>query len=166
MIISIVDTSVLCNILDVPGKNQSRQQARTQLREFINENARLLLPLAAVYETGRHIAQLADGNQRRVVAGRFVDQVHQAIDGKAPWAPVPLPAPQDLANWLSEFPDAATRGSSLADLSMVKLWKEQCELHPEYRVMIWSYDNRDLGSYDRTARFGPAPRRPSREQRR
>lgn len=166
MIISILDTSVLCNILDVPGKNQSRDEARTQLRELITENARLLLPLAAVYETGRHIAQLADGNQRRVIARRFVDQVRQAVNGEAPWAPVPLPAPQDLAKWLAEFPDAATRGASLADLSMIKLWNQQCELHPEHRVMIWSYDNRDLGSYDRPVSFGLALRRPSRDRRR
>ena len=64
MTICIVDTSAFCNVLAIPGKNQHREEARAALRAFINEGSSLLLPLAAVYETGRHIAQLAISHQR------------------------------------------------------------------------------------------------------
>lgn len=148
MTICIIDTSAFCNVLDIPGKNQHRDEARNAFRQFIEEEADLLLPLAAVYETGRHIAQLANGGQRRRVAERFVEQVQFAIEGTAPWTPTPLPAAQDFAAWLADFPDAAMRALSLADLSIIKLWEAQCELHPARRVMIWTYDAADLGGYD------------------
>jgi hypothetical protein len=159
--ICIVDTSAFCNVLDIPGKNQDRDQARAKLRSFIKDNTGLLLPLAAVYETGRHIAQLGDGHQRRSAAESFVKQVHMALNGEAPWVPTPLPAPPDLADWLDKFPDAATRSQSLADLSIIELWQQQCELHRGHRVMIWTYDNTDLGGYDRrpTIRTQTARRR-------
>jgi hypothetical protein len=38
------------------GKNQQRDRARAELRHFFKEGANLLLPLAAIYETGRHIS--------------------------------------------------------------------------------------------------------------
>jgi predicted nucleic acid-binding protein len=155
--ICIVDTSAFCNVLDIPGKNQHREEARAKLRAFIDEGAGLLLPLAAVYETARHIAQLASGGQRRTTAERFVNQVRLALNGEAPWAPTPLPAQPDLADWLTEFPDAATRRQSLADLSMIKLWKQQCARHRGRRVLIWTYDDTDLGGYDRAG--GATPRR-------
>jgi hypothetical protein len=151
--ICIVDTSAFCNVLDVPGKNQRRDDARAALRNFIDDNADLLLPLAAVYETGRHIAQLADGRVRRASAESFVKQVGLALRGDAPWAPTPLPSAPDLADWLVEFPEAATAGKSLADLSMIKLWEDQCRRFEHRRVLIWTYDRTDLGAYDRAGRI-------------
>jgi hypothetical protein len=147
--ICIVDTSAFCNVLDIPGKNQQRDTARAQFRDLIQADASLLLPLAAVYETGRHIGQLPDGGRRRRVAERFVEQVRLAVRGEAPWTPTPLPSFQDLDDWLAEFPDAGMRGLSLADLSIVKLWEIECARHPARRVLIWTYDSADLGGYDR-----------------
>lgn len=147
--IVIVDTSVLCNVLDVPGKNQQRKECVNELRLWIEAGASLLLPLAAIYETGRHISQLDDGGLRRTVAGRFVSQVRKALAGETPWKPCPLPDPGELGDWLDRFPDAAMRGQSLADLSLIRLWEEQCRLHTARRVLIWSYDRDDLGGYDR-----------------
>lgn len=147
--IVIVDTSVLCNVLDVPGKNQQRTECVKELATWIKAGASLLLPLAAIYETGRHISQLADGRLRRTTAERFVDQVRKALAGDAPWKPCPLPVPGELGDWLDRFPDAAMCGQSLADLSLIRLWDEQCRLHTARRVLIWSYDRDDLGGYDR-----------------
>jgi hypothetical protein len=160
--ICIVDTSALCNVLDVPGKNQRRDEARAALRNFIADGTDLLLPLAAVYETGRHIAQLADGRVRRASAEGFVKQVDLALRGEAPWAPTPLPTTPDLAEWLEEFPEAATAGKSLADLSMIKLWEDQCRRFEHRRVLIWTYDRADLGAYDRAARIDIRSRPPRR----
>lgn len=150
MTICIVDTSVFCNILDVPGRNQQRGEALTTLERYIKEDLRLLLPLAAVYETGNHIAHVADGNVRRSTARRFVDQVRKAVNGDAPWAPTPLPSVQATLEWLDGFPDHAMRGVSLADLSIIKTFDYQCALHRARRVFIWSYD-RHLESYDRVS---------------
>jgi hypothetical protein len=145
--ICIVDTSVFYNILDVPGRNQNRDQAFEALEEHLNEGITLLLPLAAVYETGNHIAHIGDGGSRRQAALRFVKQVHSAINGKTPWTPTPVPDQEAMNAWLDEFPDNAMREISLADLSIIKEFENQCRLHRMRRVFIWSYDT-DLSAYD------------------
>jgi hypothetical protein len=148
--ICIVDTSVFCNVLDIPHKNQHRATATATLRRYIGEDFALLLPLAAIFETGKHISHLPDGRLRRDTAKRFVKQVRGAVDGRAPWRTTPIPRPEDLAIWLDEFPERAMCGLSLADLSMIKLFEQQCALNPARRVFIWSYDEDDLSAYDRT----------------
>ena len=84
----IIDTSVFLNALNVPGFNQRRVEVLKDLEQFIRaENVNMLLPLAAILETGNHIAQLSDGRLRREYATKFASQVRQAIQGTAPWTP-------------------------------------------------------------------------------
>lgn len=84
MTICIVDTSVFCNVLDIPHKNQHCTKAKATLRNYIREGYALLLPLAAIFETGTHISHLSDGRLRRTTALRFVAQVRLAVAGRAP----------------------------------------------------------------------------------
>ena len=63
--IIIVDTSVLLNVLDVPGFNQDRNAVLDEFGELVDAGASLLLPMGAVFETGNHIADVRDGRQRR-----------------------------------------------------------------------------------------------------
>ncbi len=153
MTICIVDTTVFCNVLDVPDRNQDRENALSALEAYLEEGHTLLLPLAAVFETGGHIAHVGDGRLRRQAARRFVDEVRKAITGDAPWTATPLPDAQALLGWLDEFPDQAMREVSLADLSIIKEFERQCERHPARRVFIWSYD-RHLQASDRAPAKG------------
>ena len=67
--IVIVDTSVFLNVLDVPGFNQDREADLARFRELIEAGANLLLPIAAIFEAGNHIAQLADGAAAPALCG-------------------------------------------------------------------------------------------------
>lgn len=67
--IVIVDTSILLNVLNMPGRNEQREAVLTELEQCIDDGATLLLPLGAVLEIGNHIARLANGNQRRTGQG-------------------------------------------------------------------------------------------------
>ena len=60
MTICIVDTSVFCNVLDIPHKNQQRAEVLAILKRCIERDYALLLPLAAIFETGTHIAHLSE----------------------------------------------------------------------------------------------------------
>lgn len=145
--ICIIDTSVFCNILRVPNKDQDHQRAWSELSEHIEAEDTLLLPMATIYETGNHISQNGSGGTRRKVARNFVEQVKKAFTGEAPWVPTPLPDIEEMAGWLNEFPDSAMRVMGLGDLSIVKIFEQQCKLHLSRRVFIWSYDSH-LSSYD------------------
>lgn len=155
--IVLLDTTVYLNILDIPGKNQSKAEVLAAFETAIRENDYFLLPLAAVWEAGNHIARLGNGHLRRTYAQRLVDDVLRALAGQAPYRATHFPEREEFANWLADFPDAAmrnkapektTEGTSLADLSIIKEWHRNCDLHPMSRVRIWSLDD-DLAGRDR-----------------
>lgn len=150
--VRIVDTSVLCNLLRVPNKDQDAERATREFREAQDANDVLLLPIAVIYETGNHIAQSPNGAKRRVVADLFVELVRKAFEGEIPFTPTPLQNPEDMINWLDEFPDCATAAMGFGDLAITKVWEEQCALNQARRVLIWSYD-KHLAGYDRAARI-------------
>ena len=144
----IVDTSALLNLLDVPQHNDHRDLVSCEFREFVEAGARLLLPLATVFQTGNHIADLDDGRSRRRYGKKLCEQVDKALNHRAPWALVPVPDANELANWLARFPDCAMQGIGLSNLSLMDLWESQCRKVPLARVRIWSR-NRHLSSCDR-----------------
>lgn len=146
--IVLVDTSVLLNVLDVPGRNQDRPDVIGVLSRYIEAGAHLLLPMAAIVETGNHIAHVSDGSQRRSTAHRFVAEIRKALSGEAPWRPMQFPFNEQVLEWLSHFPDFATRGIGFGDLSIVKEWEATCAKNPMSRVLIWSLDG-DLQGYER-----------------
>jgi hypothetical protein len=80
-----VDTSVLLNVLDVPGKNSDRSTVMTDFKALLVGNATLVIPVAAVVEVGNHIAQLPSGSDRRTRASRFCDFLDRSLRGEAPW---------------------------------------------------------------------------------
>ncbi|WP_445400889.1 hypothetical protein ACSMX9_07120 [Streptomyces sp. LE64] len=85
--VEFVDTSILCNLLEVPGKCQDRDEVREQLRrKRAARDCDLLLPVTAVIETGNHIAQLSDGYLRRTSAEKFAEVLRMVVAGRAPWA--------------------------------------------------------------------------------
>jgi hypothetical protein len=144
----IVDTSVLMNVLDIPGFNQQRGHVFQEFGRLINQSVNLLLPTAAIFEAGNHIAHLADGGERRRWGVVFADAVRSAIDGEAPWTPTQGVELNSIREWMNEFPDSAMRGAGMGDLSIVKEWHAACVRHRNYRVRIWSLDG-DLAGYDR-----------------
>lgn len=148
--ICLMDTSVFCNWLKIPGRDQDREEVIGRIEQYVKDGTTLLLPIAAIIETGNHIAHVADGNSRREAAQRFVKAVGDAIDGEAPWTPTPVFEIETLRTWLAEFPDCATVRRGFGDLTIIKEFERQCELHKGRRVFIWSLDGH-LWGYDRAA---------------
>lgn len=155
--IVLLDTSVYLNVLDVPGFNQHRTDVLAQFASSIQSGDYFLLPLAAVWETGNHIADLGDGQTRRRYAEVLGADVTKAFKGEVPYRATHFPDREEFLCWLADFPDMVMRsksekkmreGMSLADLSIVKEWKHNCDLHPMSRVRVWSLDS-DLAGYDR-----------------
>jgi hypothetical protein len=155
--IVLLDTSVYLNVLDVPGFNQDRVAVFDEFRALIEQGDHFLLPLAAVWETGNHIAKLADGRNRRRYAQLLIENVQLAVSGAVPYRATHFPDREDFLGWLGEFPAAAMRnksvdktneGVSLADLSIIKEWERTCAVNCMSRVRIWSLDS-DLAGYDR-----------------
>lgn len=80
-----LDTSVLVEILGVPGKSQQAEAVRSELRDRTVRGESMILPTAAIIETGKHIAQLPSGADRRRLAEHFVALLEATTQGHAPW---------------------------------------------------------------------------------
>jgi len=146
--IIIIDTSVLLNVLDVPAFNQHRAAVLAEFGELVDVGASFLLPLAAIFETGNHIAHLRDGRERRRYAKNFRDRNSGAMEGAAHCGPSQFPSSRQLGIWVESFPDMAMGGSGMSDLSIIKAWDTECARHRSRRVRIWTLD-RTLQGYDR-----------------
>jgi len=155
----LIDTSVYLNILNVPDNNQDYEQVDTDFTDMENDGDQFLLPLATIFETGNHIADLDNGRQRRAFAQLLVDDVCNSLTNNAPYTITQIPPTPLFVKWLSEFPNYAMRnkqakkakeeGVSLSDFTIIKEWDVQCAKNPPpRRVRIWSLDS-DLSAYDR-----------------
>lgn len=116
--------------------------------ELLDAGASILLPLGAVFQTGNHIADVADGRQRRRCAAAFTDQVQRALKRQAPRTLAPLPDADQLPGWLDTFPDEAMKRLGMVDPSIKKEWERACGQHPHRRVVIRALDQH-LAGYGR-----------------
>ena len=148
MTICIVDTPILVELLNIPGRADAHDAT---LAEFVTRQEaaeEFILSIAVLIETGNFVAQIPDGNVRRRRAETFVEFAKQALDGMLPFVATDFPTRETVASWLQDFPDRAMTGLGLADRSLIGVWKLYCELQDERRVYIWSLD-KHLRAHDR-----------------
>ncbi|MEO5333599.1 MAG: hypothetical protein H7839_16425 [Magnetococcus sp. YQC-5] len=148
--IILIDTCVLLNIFNVPMYNDKYTDIFNEFNNLINHRNIFLLPMATIFETGNHIANLTDGGHRRKWSHIFVNTIKQTHQGVAPWRAIEFPKldDKDIINWLDEFPGMAMSGCGFSDLSIIKDWEKMCKLHPLSEVRIWSIDTH-LSGYQR-----------------
>lgn len=146
--VTFIDTSILTEILAVPGKSQNPDGVKGELRRRVLDGEMLVLPTAAIIETGNHIGQLPDGGQRRRCAQRLDEFLRAIADGDAPW--MLHGAPWD-ADFLRRLCDGDGRRASLVDLATQGVGVGDCSILTEvdaYRgrvarsmtVGIWTTD--------------------------
>jgi hypothetical protein len=145
--VCLIDTSILCELLNVPKISSRHMECVGLLEQKIEAGEILLLPMVTIFETGNHIGQNGDGAQRWRTARLFVKLVEDAIKGTSPFIATPFFEREALLRWLGDFPDWAKRidrkakGSGLGDLAIAKEFEHQCQLNPGRRVYVWSLDS-------------------------
>lgn len=149
--ICLVDTSILLEILAVPGKYKNQQSTLSDLKMKIKDKEVLFLPLATIIETGNHIAQNGDGNQRRKCAADFVQFVQDALDGNSPFQPIKFIENEQLHEIISQFTDYAMKGISLGDACIIDDYERLCKRHKHKTIYVWALDV-DLSSYRQNSR--------------
>lgn len=90
--IIVLDTSVICVWLKVPGKETcgsgknelNYDSVNKFIEEEIKNNATLLLPLATIIEVGNHITQ--SSGDKFQLANQFKDIIFKTIENETPWA--------------------------------------------------------------------------------
>ena len=155
MDVHFMDTSILLNLLNVPHRNQDRPTVWKEFQELAGDPVNvLILPFAALIETGNHIAHIDDGTLRRQCAKTFAQCLEKTLDGKAPWAFYGQQfEKEDLRRLGEQFPDAATREIGFGDLSILRAYETYKARTPAIRrIRIWTTDHH-LRGYDETLSF-------------
>ncbi len=127
--ILILDTSILCTWLRVNGKETcgpdnnrwDYNRVDEKIKNEIKQDTILVLPLAAIIETGNHIAQCC--GDRFVLATNFTDFIKSAAEEATPWAAFThqsdLWNKEGLKNLADRWKETAVSGQSLGDASIV-----------------------------------------------
>lgn len=138
----VIDTSVLCCWLRVPGKDTAGPRDNLWTHERIDqllqkapkEGATLVLPLAVLIETGNHIAQC--NGDRYALAGLLARLLTDAVNGNSPWVPF---AGQDelweregLLKLADTWPALAARKISIGDATI----KDVAEFYAESGLQV------------------------------
>ena len=150
MNVHFIDTSVFVELLNIPVKSKDSRHYQQELLELKKSGSEtLILPFATIIETGNHIAQNGDGNQRRACAKRFCDCIQKTIRGEAPWIYYGEQLSQeDLEIMCGQFPDAAMREEGFGDLSIIQAYEKYKRETPGIaHIRIWAKDNH-LVSYE------------------
>jgi hypothetical protein len=142
--VSIIDTSVLCNIINIPNRNEKRAEVLREFEKLVEDKQQLLiLPFATIIETGNHIAHIADGNIRRMRAQVMADLIARTANDQAPWSYYGKEFEREQLLEISEqLVDYAVAETGFGDLSIIQVYKKYKETVPNIAsIRIWSLDN-------------------------
>ncbi len=124
----ILDTSVLCCWLRVPGKEDAgpvnNRWDHARIERLLNEERKLgstfVLPMATLIETGNHIAQAPAHRFDRATA--LAAHLRDAADANTPWAAFteqsPLWDAENLSVLADSWPTLAVGGTSIGDATI------------------------------------------------
>ncbi len=166
----IIDTSILCVWLQVPGKttcgsgssqwNKNRVDQLLQIE--IQAGTTLVLPLATILETGNHIAQAS--SSRYETAQALAKLMAEAADEKTPWAAFTdqsvLWEAEGLKILAAEWPELAAQRISIGDATIKTVAEHYAR--SGYQVEIFTGDA-GLKAYQPTTPTKPPRRRRSQD---
>ena len=144
MRVHFIDTSVLVNILDIPGMNQDREMVLNEYEVLILESGNtFILPLATIIETGNHIAHINDGSMRRIKGIEFADMLMKIANDESPWKFFEDEVSQDEIRVIAErLPQSVTYSSGTGDLSIISAFEKYRDNTPAIGyIRIWSMDS-------------------------
>ncbi|WP_294900346.1 hypothetical protein [uncultured Eubacterium sp.] len=150
MNVRFIDTSVMTNMLEIPGRCSDTEKIQKEFKQAVEANEVLILPIATIIETGNHIAHIADSNARRSIAGKFGEYLRKTAEGEAPWQLYGIEIDKEgllyLANHIEEN---ASYKIGIGDMSIIHAYEQYRDTVPGIgRIMIWSTDTHLQGYYE------------------
>lgn len=138
----VIDTSVLCCWLRIPGKDTAGpvndkwtfDRIDQLVRQAADAGATFVLPLAVLIETGNHIAHC--GGDRYALAGQLTKLLADAVKGNSPWVPFAgqddLWGAEGLLKLANTWPALAAGGTSIGDATI----KDVAEFYAESGLQV------------------------------
>lgn len=141
----IIDTSILCVWLEVPGMddcgpdddkwNKHRLDKKIQGEE--QAHTTFVLPLASIIETGNHIAQAAHNRRERGQA--LADLMRMSANEQTPWAAFSeqstLWSPEKLIRLADAWPELANQKLSLGDATIKDVAEYYAQMNFQVEIL-------------------------------
>lgn len=122
----VIDTSVLCCLLSIPGKETcgaaDNRWDKTRIEALLvrERGSTLVLPLATIIEAGNHISQAP--SNRFAVATQFAQYLSATAEGSSPWAAFTeqavLWSSEKLIDLARDWPVLAAARTSIGDATI------------------------------------------------
>lgn len=124
----ILDTSIMCCWLEIPGKETAGSEGDVWDHNRVNEllgaeseaGSTFVLPLATLIETGNHIAQA--GQRRYELAVALMSCLAKSLEEESPWVAftdqAELWTKERMASLAQQWPDAAVARHSIGDATI------------------------------------------------
>jgi hypothetical protein len=143
--VRVVDTSYLLELYRVPGcfAPQAAEAIASKWLDAMSRKDRFYVPVPVLHEVGNHIAQCADGNDRRRFGEKLRDDIENSLRAATPWVITPAVEKDSLRafswTWVDEF---VSERIGLTDAAIIH---EARRLKREYEkqrapVHIWTRD--------------------------
>lgn len=142
MNVRFIDTSVIANMLKIPGRCNDAESVQEEFKQVLEAKEVLILPIATIIETGNHIAHITDSNARRNIAGKFGEYLRKTAEGEAPWQLYGIEIDKEGLLYLADhIEENASRKIGIGDMSIIHAYDQYRETVPGIgRIMIWSTD--------------------------
>lgn len=142
MNVRFIDTSVMMNLLEVPGRCSDAQFVKAEFKRAIDDEEVLIIPIATIIETGNHIAHINNGNNRRIIASKFGEYLRKTAEGEAPWQLYGVGLDKDGLLYLADhIEENALQQVGMGDMSIIHAYEQYKSNIPGIgRIMIWSTD--------------------------
>ena len=125
----ILDTSIMCVWLQVPGKDTcgsgdhviTYETVKSKIEAEKKDGTTFVLPVASIIETGNHIAH--SSGDRHTLGVSFADMICETADNSSPWAAFTeqsaLWQPEMLKALAERWKNTVVSGQSIGDALIV-----------------------------------------------
>lgn len=143
MNVRFIDTSIMCNLLEIPGKCSDKEKVKQEWKAVLDRKETLILPLATIVETGNHIAHIADGHVRRTIAMKFKEYLTKTAESKAPWTLYGNALDEEEIKYIAENMESYILSQvGIGDMTIIYAYQKYLEDSLAIgTVMIWSMDD-------------------------
>jgi hypothetical protein len=141
----IIDTSILCVWLEVPGMDDcgqdddkwNKQRLDEKIQREEQAHTTFVLPLASIIETGNHISQAAHSRRERSQA--LAELMRMSANEQTPWAAFSeqstLWAPEKLIRLADAWPDLAAQRLSLGDATIKDVAEYYAQMNFQVEIL-------------------------------
>ena len=125
---------------------KAREEIKNRISAAAQSGARLYVTVPCIYELANHIADVSDGNVRRLLAEQVRDTILLSLDEGTPWTIIPSQQLDTFKNLVVSFVDNhVIQGIGLSDSTLIdeaRRLKRERYRGPGWRVHIWTKDKK------------------------